>query len=170
MKKSIIILTFLLVLVGCNSTSEEQLQLDNYYATIETILDNKVDNLEVPFNYKMNVGYDEESKLYEYTIIIDKPQEAMYDIEALAIDKKQNLKKDIFPSIGIFDEKATNMVPNQTNKKKGFAAGIVLNGTTKEEEFTINLKVSWKNEKKEQKDVYIRLVNLAINDDSIVEE
>ena len=99
MKK--IILTILIIFI-CGCTNKEiKINTSIYYSYINE-LKSVNESSELPFD--VDVIYDKlDSNTVMYQVIIDNTKIDLYDIEAIAVHNKET--EDIFPSIGIFDEK-----------------------------------------------------------------
>lgn len=145
MKKIILVLTILLLLCGCDEVGKENIDPNQrYYSLIDNI--NEHDSFLDHSNYysiktdmaKINDGY-------RYYITIDEPKCALYDIEALAIEKNVDYSTNMAANVGIFDEKEYSMIPNQKNVDKGFVSGLVISGITDSPETTLYIYVSFKN-------------------------
>ena len=138
-----------ILLTGCinNKISEEkQLYLD-YIKELKTV-DQSSENIPFDIEVKFDKLIDNEVR---YQVIIDNVKENIYDIEALAIHNKET--NDVFPSIGIFDEKQDLLV----NKKP---SGVILVGYIgyegRIEDFKCKLKliVKYKTINKKENKVY----------------
>lgn len=118
MKKFIILfLVSIFFLTGCE-TSASNIQKEKYIKYINELKNIKKSSKDIPFD--IEVKYDKlTDDEIRYQVIIDNVKENIYDIEALAVHNKDT--DDIFPSIGIFDEK-----PNLLKDKK--PSGVILVG------------------------------------------
>lgn len=147
MRKLLTSILALMILVGCSGShnaSKESIKKYNEY--IQMIEDNKdLISSEIPFDHSLEV-VKKSDKLYEYTITIDNPKIAMYNIEEIIVDK-HNLSGDyVSPNVGIIDDEDAvyNMIPFQSNKDKGFQKGIKLSGESTKSNFTLYVAVTWK--------------------------
>lgn len=168
MRKSLLALVLLLLVSGCSSSKRvnDQEKYKKYNAAIEQILNNNgAVSSEIPFNYAVTISKVEEDNTYEYAVILDQPQVAMYDIEAIAIDISQVDSGVIFPSAGIVDS-ADSMVPFQVDAQQGFPKGIVLNGISQSPTFTLHLMVSWKDYAKLNQFSAFFAVDVALQEES----
>ncbi|MGL5977588.1 MAG: hypothetical protein ACRCZJ_01130 [Erysipelotrichaceae bacterium] len=148
MKFTIIFLTSVLLLTGCGKRADvvsNEEKYKKYNASMEAIINNKgVVSDNIPFDYEVTISSTmSDDGTFPYAIIIDNPQVAMYDIEALAIDPNALDSGDIFPSAGIVDD-SDSMIPYQVDAEKGFPKGIILNGESATSSFTLQLMVTWK--------------------------
>lgn len=150
MKKIICLLILLISLSGCtnilpNSTKKTTDPEDRYKDLIEII--NEHDNfLSASNNYNIEVEMSKISDGYRFYVTIDEARNAMYDIEAMAIEKGVDYGSTMAANVGIFDEKEYNMVPYQSNPTQGFMKGIVMSGLTQNKETTLYILVQWKRE------------------------
>lgn len=148
-KRLVIFLSFLILLCGCKDEkiTKEKMIYDKYIKELKEV---NISSEDYPFN--IEVKYDKLVKgIIRYQVIIDETKEDIYDIEAIAIHNKKT--DDIYPSIGIFDDKESLLV----NKKP---TGIILVGyidSNKEiEDLGCKMKVliKYKNKDNKQKSVY----------------
>ena len=101
MKKLLIILfCILFLLTGCKS--EESILKEKYNSYISELSNVTKSSKDMPFDIEIKVDRLDDNKLI-YQFIMDNVKKNIYDIEALVIH--DNKTSDIFPSIGIFDEK-----------------------------------------------------------------
>ncbi len=149
MRKVVIVCAFLLfILTGCNKLSKEKEErVKTYENYINTVVNNKgIESNYIPFEYKMNV-IKQKDKSYRYEIEISNSHVAMYDIEAIAVDQHVDMNENVFPCVGILEEDDSvqyNMIPYQSRGEKNFVKSISLDAVSKEEQFTINVMVTWK--------------------------
>ena len=131
-KKILLFILIIVVLTGCSN--KELTKEKEVYNSYISILDNINESSEkYPFN--IEVRFDKlTEKIVRYQIIIDNVKENIYNIEAVAV---HNIKTDdIFPSIGIFDEKENLEVGKKPS-------GIILVGyiDTEKEINDLNCKI-----------------------------
>lgn len=121
--------------------------MEVYDTYLDAIVNNAgIESEHIPFEYEMNV-VKQNDQSYKYEIAIYNPQIAMYDVEMIAMD--QNLKRSeyLFPCIGILGEDAQNsfnMIPYQSAPDKNYIRMMMLDSVSKEQPFTINVMVIWK--------------------------
>lgn len=116
-----LILLLIFVLIGCDYDNLNE-QTKNEYINLRDTLSNKNEYSsieEIPFDITISMDRITEEEI-TYRIIIDKPKQDLKNIRAILIHNY--FTEDIFPSIGIFDDKVDLLVNNQTNK------GIILVG------------------------------------------
>lgn len=146
MKKLLVLLLVLLCLSGCQSVGEEDIDPNQRYFAL-------VDAIKERDSYITNSNYfDISTEIatidggYRYYVTIDNPRIAMYDIEAVAIEKDVDYTSNMAANIGVFEETKYSMIPNQKNADKGYVSGIVISGTCSSPETTLYIYVSFKNE------------------------
>ena len=148
MKKILIILLLIFFLCGCTNVSKEK---EEYLDYIDELKEVKESSKEYPFN--IEVKYDKITKKeIRYQVILDSIKEDIIDITMIAYHDKKT--SDIYPSIGIFDEKESLL----KDKKP---SGLILVGYIPYkgdiEDFNITLKVlvKYKIKNKEYKIHYV---------------
>lgn len=148
MKKLLIIMLACIMLAGCqNNTRQLDDEKYNAYLTYyQAILDteNKGTTCQ-DFNIELISNKIGENR-YRYDVIIDQPRVAMYDIKVLVI--VENVEgtintTEMMPSIGIFEDVAYNMVPNQVDKEKMFVEGLDLSVLSNEPSIHLGVMVSY---------------------------
>ena len=171
MKKKIGIILLLAIsvflIIGCNNTKETKKEekketkkqttvkksettKDKYIKSVQELRKVKESTEDLPFT--VEVKYEKMDDEVRYQVIIDNPSNKITDITALAIHDKQT--DDVFPSVGIFDEKV-NLIPDET------PSGVILVGYIpyegEIEDFTCEVKVliSYKMEEKTHKAYYL---------------
>lgn len=145
MKKILILLLTLLCFCGCDAIGKKKVDSNQKYLTIiENI--NEHDTFLDASNY-----YDIEAEVakidggYRYYVTIDNPRNALYDVEAVAIEKGVDYKNTMAANVGIFEESEYTMIPNQANPDKGYVAGLVISGVSENPDVTLYVYVSFKN-------------------------
>ena len=102
MKKYLIVLfSFILLVCGC-SKEEVNVETETYNNYLNEIKKVKKSSDNIPFDVTFDYEKFNDKEL-RYKVIIDNVKEDIHDIEALAYHDKET--SDIYPSIGIFDEK-----------------------------------------------------------------
>lgn len=150
MKKYLIVLfSFILLVCGCSNDelSDETKTYNKYLNEIK-----KVSKTSENIPFDVSTEYDRvNEKEIRYQVIIDNVKEDMFDIEAIAYhDKKTD---DVFPSIGIFDDKEKLEVGKKPS-------GIILVGYIKYDgdisDFKCKIKVliKYKDSNKKDNKVY----------------
>ena len=137
MKKLVLIICIFLL---CSCTKFESKDYKNYKNYINELKTSQSTNNNLPFDIEIILDKVIETEV-TYRVIIDNPKVALRNIEALVIHDKYT--KDIFPSVGIFDDKL-NLIPNVINKSSNYVEGIILVGYIPFEEDIKNLNASFK--------------------------
>lgn len=144
MKKFLITLLSLVLLSGCNFGKKTADPNDKYLDMIELV--NSYDDFSSVSDYFDITA--EETKLgdgsYRFYIVIDKAKVAMYDVEAIGIEKNVDYTSFMAANVGIFEDSTYTMIPNQANPDNGYVSGIVISGLTANQETSIYLLVQWK--------------------------
>lgn len=146
MKKIIVLLITLLCLCGCNDVGSEDVDPNQrYFALIDAIKER--DNYISSSNYfDINAEMATIDGGYRFYVTIDNPRIAMYDVEALAIEKDVDYTNNMAANVGVFEDSEYSMIPNQKNADKGYVSGVVISGVTSSPETTLYIYVSFKNE------------------------
>lgn len=155
MKKIGITLIIILVICGCtNKLDEDQLIYNSYVEELREL--SKIDTIDDLVNIDIELEKEKEDEI-TYRVTIDQPKEKMKQVEVFVYHNQKT--EDIYPSIGVFDEKV-NLIPNLKENKDDNVKGIVLVGYIKTkkklEEFhpTIKVMISYNNEENERQKVY----------------
>ena len=99
MKKILIILLLIFFICGCTNISNEKKEYLNYIDELK-----EVNNSSKKYPFNIEVKYDRITKKeIRYQVILDEVKEDITDITMIAYHDKET--SDIYPSIGIFDEK-----------------------------------------------------------------
>lgn len=154
MKKTGLVCLIILLLSGCVG----QLDEDNiiYHSYIEEMKElKKVTTSKDVVNVSIELDRHTDDEI-TYSVVIDNPKESMKNIEAIVYHDQKTA--DVFPSVGIYDQKL-NLIPEQKHDEKN-VKGIVLVGyiaTTKPiEQFhpTIQVMIVYSNPENERKKIY----------------
>lgn len=149
MKKVLILFLVAILLLGCSSKKKQEADnLIQYKSIYSNLLDNDrfistsdSYSIEVVMN---KIDTSDGSAQYRWTVIIDNPKVAMYQVQALAIiDSLSYDAQNMMPSYGIFSNYSTNMIPNQSNVDLGFIKGIGLDGIVTQPLVNLRVTVSW---------------------------
>lgn len=145
-------LVLLLLLSGCQSSNDRQLDQEKYeaYLTYYQEIINAQGKASSSEYFDISLVVNQLSNgNYRYDVIIDNPRIAMHNIEVLAVvlnaDASINTE-EMMPSIGIMDDEKLTMIPNQVDKEKGFVEGLDLSGTVTSLPVNIGVKVCFKDE------------------------
>ena len=172
MKKIVFVLFVVLIITACSNKIVDVEVNDNVeekkieYLNIKNKLLEKKEysKLEdIPCNLVASLDRTSEEEL-SYRVILDNPKEDMYDISALLVHNQ--FSEDIFPSIGIFDDK-TKLIVGDSELK-----GIELVGyieTTKKldnKDLVLLLWISYLDSDKNKHEIYYKVDNVSYNDNS----
>ena len=137
------------MLFGCNidnkriDPTERYMDMADLINSYDTFLDHS--NY---FDIHGEIDIIEESEYkgkYRFYIFIDNPRIAMYDVEAMAIEKNKDYESQMAANIGIFDEIEYTLIPNQANPDKGYYKGIVISGISEKANTSLYVLVQWRN-------------------------
>ena len=146
MKKILTVLLVLLCFCGCSEIGKKNVDPNQrYFALIDTIIE-RDSFINVSNYYDLNVEMAKIDDGYRYYVTIDNPRSALYDIEAIAIEKDVDYTNKMAANIGIFEDSVYSMIPNQKNPEKGYVSGLVMSGVTDSPEIVLYIYVSFKNE------------------------
>ncbi len=161
--KIIIIIGMLFLLISCKSNNalldEQKIYNDMITKLKNSTSDNFLTNLPFDINIYINKIIDNEVM---YKVIIDNPKENINNILALVIHDYPT--SDIFPNIGIFDDKV-HLIPNYINIDNNYVKGINLIGyipyTNDIDSFNAEFKViiEFENQLGKRKTIYYRYQN-----------
>lgn len=133
----VIILLSIFILTGCNNENAKDKE---YHSYVNILKESTEFESELPFDisiYLKKLNDDEAT----YKVIIDNPKKELNNIEAIIIH--DNKTSDIYPSIGIYDDKVS-LIPNKVDKDNNIVKGIILTGYIPYSDDINNLKVSFK--------------------------
>lgn len=123
MKKSLILIIFCFFLISCSSLSKEQHLYYQFVSELKGKDDHQFTN-QLPLNITVHLEKIIKEEL-RYQVIIDQPHLIMNNIKAIVIHNQET--KDVFPSLGIFDE-TLNLLPEGNDAKGKQPKGIILIG------------------------------------------
>jgi len=146
MKKIVVILLTVFCLFGCSEIGRQDVDPNQrYFALIDTI--KQRDNfIDVSNYYDLSIEVAKIDDGYRYYVTIDNPRAALYDIEAMAIEKDVDYTNKMAANVGIFEDSIYSMIPNQKNPDKGYVSGLVMSGVCENPNVTLYIYVSFKNE------------------------
>ena len=122
MRKVFLIVISIILLCGCSNTDSEELK--EYKKYVNDLKNAEKTTSNLPFDIEIYVDKIVETEVM-YRIIIDNPKTPLRNITALVTHDKYT--KDVFPSVGIFDDKLS-LIPNVINKSSNYVEGIILVG------------------------------------------
>ena len=149
MLRKIGLLILATLLVGCQNktVNSDDVNLQKYEAYYQSILDNE-HFLEKSEYFSIEAVINMVEGAYRFSVIIDEPQVAMYNIEMMAIidDGSVSINYDtVMPVSGVFD-RSYNLLPYQSNETSGYPSGIIVDGLCDSSRVTLLIMVAWKNE------------------------
>lgn len=146
MKKILVVLLLIFFICGC--TSSEKKEYLNYIEELKTI---KSSSKEYPFT--IEVKYDKITKKeIRYQVILDEVKKDITDITMIAYHDKET--SDIYPSIGIFDDKE-NLLKDKKPSGLILVGYIPYKGDLEDFNITMKVLVKYKINNKEYKIHYV---------------
>lgn len=138
------------------------------YLNIKNNLDsqrvfNNIEDIPCDINVSIDKIKDEE---ISYRIILDNPKTNMNDIQALLIHNK--FSENIFPSIGLFDDKASLIVGNEDVKGIELVGYIETNKAIDDLELRLWLK--YNDDENNEHEIYYKIDDIEYPDKSTEKE
>ena len=166
MKNKIILLCLILcsvfIFVGCENTKEEpkketkkvatkdEKEKEKYLKYVKKLKGVKESTEDLPFT--VEVLYEKIESEVRYQVIIDNPTKEIKDVEAIATHNKQT--DDVFPSVGIFDDKV-NLIPEQKPSGVILVGYIPYSGKVDDLEVEMKVLITYKIDDKEYTSYYV---------------
>ncbi len=141
----IIVILSLLLLCGCDLIPSKAKDANDRYFFLIDMLNEHETFADSSRYFAIDVEMAKIENGYRYYIIIDDPQLAMFDIEAIAIEKGVDYSQNMAANIGVFEETQYNMIPNQSNVDDGYVKGLIASGLSSSAETTLYVFVQFKN-------------------------
>lgn len=154
MKKIIILVLIVTMLSGC-SKNNINIKKETYLKYVEELekANTYTDIKDINFDLNISVDKINEEEI-SYRAIIDNPKENMYNIKALVIH--DNFTDEIFPSIGILDEKLNLIVGNKEIKGISLVGYIKTDKQISELDIDIKVYIEYTNESNEKVKIYYK--------------
>ena len=159
MKKFLVVIVSLLLLCGCEIKKQTNSNDDKYLNLIETLND-RTTFLESSEFFDITTDIAKTNDAYRYYVIIDNPKNAMYDVEAVAVERGVNYTLNMAANIGVFEEMDYNLLPGQANPSKGYVSGLSISGVSSTPNPTLYLVVQWYSSKQ---DIHQEFYQLEVN-------
>lgn len=160
MKKTLLLVLILLSLWGCKTKEGIDINLQNKYLDMIDSIRNTESFEESNSCFNISTDLSKGDKTNRFYIIIDSPQIAMYDIEAVAIEENVDYTNTMAACVGIFEETEYSMVPKQVNSKEGYVKGISISGLTDSDSPVLYMMIQWKN--KDHNETYKHFIKVDI--------
>jgi len=144
MKKILLILLILLCLCSCDKEENKEVDSNESYNKMIELIKKQDTFVSSSSYYEVSADLTKIENGYRFYVVVDKPKVAMYDVEAIAIEKDIDYTNKMAASIGVFETEQYNLIPNQANADKGYVKGVVISGTSESSEVTLDILVSWK--------------------------
>lgn len=133
------------MLFGCKSSKNKDYEA-KYYDLIDLVSNRDEFSSNSKFFESSIEVLPMSDGTFRYYITIDKPLVAMYEIEAIAIEKGVDYTSQMAANVGVFDNNSYTMIPNQVDPDKGFYQGITISGISENEKPTVYVLIDWKNQ------------------------
>lgn len=143
MKKIALVLILGICLNACSLIDSNSNTDVRYFSMIE-LIEERDQFLKKSNYFDINIEMSHIDGGFRYYVIVDNARSALYDIEAIAIEKGQDYSKTMAASVGIFEETEYIMIPNQSKPDEGYVAGLSFSGTTSNQNTEIYVLVQWK--------------------------
>lgn len=155
MKKIITVILMLLLVSACSNEGALNQEKTKVYQAFWNAILNQDRFVVIPenatiyqatnFTIETRIEDGEEEGKYEYTMIMNNPRRALYDINILVLDVDTDFSTDMDmkPSAGIWEDITYNMIPSQSNNERGFFKGISLSGETDNDYVTLRILIEW---------------------------
>ncbi|MDO4500707.1 MAG: hypothetical protein Q4B60_05460 [Erysipelotrichaceae bacterium] len=145
MKKILISILILFGLVGCKSNKTiDNFKRDKYNSMI-SLLNEHLEYKDASEFFDVSVDITPIEEGYRFYIVIDNAKVAMYDVEAIAIEKDVDYTNTMAANIGIFEDSDYSLIPNQVNVDGGYVKGLSISGITVNPNSNYYLLVQWHN-------------------------
>lgn len=145
MKKLLIIVLLLLALTGCKSDDTISSSANERYLDLISQLITREDFKESSEYFDITSDITSINNGYRYYITIDNAKMAMYEIEAIAIEKDVDYSSEMAANIGLFEDSKYSIIPGQVNVNDGYVRGINISGISSNDNPTVYLCVIWHN-------------------------
>ena len=150
MKKIVLLVITLFLLSGCVENDVGNDLYDKYDNMIAEAKNSEYyEESSAYFDISLDIA-DNSAGNYRFYIIIDNSSIAMYDIEAVAVEKDEDYSNKMAACIGIFEDLEYSMVPGQVNIDNGYMKGMSISGLTTNPSPVIYLLIQWKNSSRKE--------------------
>ena len=152
MKKVYIIFLLSLFLIGCENKEEE---LKTEYVVAKNNLKEEKEYTkkeELPLDITVEIDRENEEKL-TYRVILNNPKENMKEIKAIVIHNYYS--EELFPSIGIFDEKKS-LLTSDIESKIELSNTIKTTKNLSKLNLELKIWIEYKNDRGETKEIYYK--------------
>ncbi len=150
LRKTLLVVAIVL-LAACKRTviDDNKANMHKYETYYQSILDNDTFLIKSD-SFSLEAVMNQVGEFYRFSVILDNPKIAMFDIEMMAIIDDGSVSvnyEKVMPASGIFD-RSYNLIPYQQNEAAGFPRGIILDGVCDKPKVSLLVLISWRNEDK----------------------
>lgn len=151
MKKVCYLFFIVLLFLGTGCENKEEEEKNNYIAYRNNLFSRKDYSSDLPFELVFDIEREDEQTIH-YKVTFSNPKENMHQIKAMVVNNYSN--DDVFPSVGLFDEKEELLVDVQENSSLELEGKI--NSTKDLSKLKLNLKIwiSYQTDIQEKKEFY----------------
>lgn len=176
MKKALLVLIIVFLVTACSNDVVE-VGID------EKVEDNKITYLDIknnlsskekfnvlediPCDLKASVDRTSDEEI-SYRIILDNPKLNMHDVEALLIHNE--FSENIFPSIGLFDDKASLLLDDEDVKGIELVGYIETVKELKDLNLELRLWLKYRDDEKKEHEIYYKIEDVKYHDNSTKKE
>lgn len=144
--RKVLVLLLCFLLSACSLLDDNEKVKNEKYLSLVELLNDQNEFLDYSKFFTITTDINKLSDgSYRYFITIDEPKIAMYDIEAIAIEKNVDYQNNMAANIGIYEDMVYSFIPNQADKDKGFVKGLTISAISNEAEPIVYLLISYKN-------------------------
>ena len=144
------------MLSGCSINKSEDNTQENYLNLIETLNEHTTFS-ETSNNFSIACDIAKTDDAYRYYVIIDNPRNAMYGVEAVAIEKGVDYSLNMAANVGIFENREYNLVPGLADKDKGYVSGLSISAISATPNPELYVLVQWHSKKQEVHQEFFKL-------------
>ena len=172
MKKTLLLLVIVLLITACSNNAievgiDEKVE-DNKitYLNLKKELINKKEfaNIEeIPCDLNVSIDRINEEEI-SYRIILDNPKTNMHKIEALLVHNQ--FSENVFPSIGLFDDKASLIVGNTEVKGLELVGYIETTKNILDLDIELRLWLKYFDDENKEHEIYYKIEDIKYNDNS----
>lgn len=151
MKKIFCLCLMLLLLSGCQNKEEEA---KNEYIAYKNNLLSRTDYEEdIPLDIVVDIKR-KDTESVSYKVILSNSKENMHNIKAMVVNNYNN--EDVFPSVGLFNEKEELLVEN-TDKEITLKGNIETTKNISKLKLNLKLWIEYDDDNGETKEIYYQL-------------
>lgn len=154
MKKKyyLILILSLFFITGCENKEEQS--KNEYIAYKNNLLSQKEYEESLPLEIVLKLDRQDEEKL-TYQVTFQNPKENMHQIKAMVVNNYNN--ENVFPSIGLFDDKEELVVGDRNKNKLELEGSMETTKNMSKLELEIKVWIEYIDDNGEKKEVYYKM-------------